>query len=823
MEKWFDSTVYMQNKLTQMQATDPAYTMSDLVAAFAAAGFVGEEGYFNHFMQFGAAEEVAPNAYFNANEYYAAKAAQFYGEAFTGSELQIAQVKTLINKEGMNAWTHYQQFGSAEGVNPSNAFDAAAYCAAKAAAMGGDWTAEKIAEAIDDAGMSVLEHYLTYAGTGEGEVAAGSTFPVSDDDQVVVPSGETIVIDELDSTIAYTGSAGDDKFYLKNADTDLHPYNTLDGGEGNDTLILDGKGLGGATIRNIENLVVNGGIDADYDMSLFATSFTLNGGRAQLTNVSSQKLTTDDGTRLDIEMAAGQTSVDLTSLNRTAGELVNLKGDSLSSVKLTVDEANGVLTLADVTDTEVDTKVTDLAITATVSEAENDVANVNAEDLDELANVTVAGDGAVELTVADGDKLKAVDATANTGGVAVDLSNAENAVFSGGAGDDTLAVNGSKVAHTLGAGDDTVVIGDAAFANLAKGFSVDGGEGTDTLAMSADLATTFKTADVATNFEILMLTGNDQATQVDMDNFGDINHVIVSDPAAAGSDWAGALTLNNMDNGGILEYATDFAADVTVNVKGAGTGATDVLNVTIADDFDVDATGTLTVDDVETINITADDTDLGEDELPVEHSMKLAATNTTENNAITVNVSGDAGLVLDLAGSANITKIDASGNTGGLTVSLATFNGVTLTGSSADDNILMGIGNFITGGEGDDTFTATGAANTVAAESFSTIMDFKVGDTLAIAGMESLDKVTVTAEMTFDAAVEKALAASTDNTKAAWFEYQGNTYVVLDDAEVEDGPNNVFAAGDYIVKLNGIVDLSDAVVADDALSLPEGA
>ena len=101
MEKWFDPTVYMQNKLAQMQATDPAYTMSDLVAAFADAGFVGEEGYFQHFLQFGAAEEVAPNAYFNANEYYAAKAAQFYGEAFTGSELQIAQVKTLINKEGM--------------------------------------------------------------------------------------------------------------------------------------------------------------------------------------------------------------------------------------------------------------------------------------------------------------------------------------------------------------------------------------------------------------------------------------------------------------------------------------------------------------------------------------------------------------------------------------------------------------------------------------------------------------------------------------------------------------------------------------------------
>ena len=694
----------MQNKLAQMQATDPAYTMTQLVADFAAAGFVGEEGYFNHFMQFGAAEEVAPNAYFNANEYYAAKAAQFYGEAFTGSELQIAQVKTLINKEGMNAWTHYQQFGSAEGVNPSNAFDASDYCAAKAEAMnaagqkdpdGNDWTAESIAKAIDDAGMSVLEHYLTYAGTDEGEVAAGSTFPVSDDDQVVVPSGETIVIDELDSTIAYTGSAGDDKFYLKNNNTGLHAYNTLDGGEGNDTLILDGKDLGGATIRNIENLVVNSGNGADYDMSLFATSFTLNGGRAQLTNVGSQKLTTDGATNLDVAMAAGQTSVDLTILNRAPDADVTLQGDSLSSVKLAVDEGvNGL----DLKTAGADTNVTDLAITATVSEAENDAAQVNAEALDELANVTVAGAGAVELAVADGDKLKAVNAAENTGGVTVDLSDADNAAFTGGAGDDTLTVNGSKVAHTLGAGDDTVVVKDTAFADLAKGFSVDGGEGTDTLQMSATLAGGFKTADVATNFEILKLAGG--TGTVNMDNFGDIDHVAVA-------GMGGTLTLNNMDNGGLLEYVAAPGNDVMVNVKGADTGKTDVLNVTIADDEEVTA-GTLTVANVETINITADDTDLGEDG-PVEHTMTLTA-----GAATAVNISGDAELSLTLTGSDKITKIDASSNTGGLTVNLANINNaanafVTLTGSSADDSITMGIGNVITGGEGKDAFTATAA------------------------------------------------------------------------------------------------------------------
>ena len=82
-----------------------------------------------------------------------------------------------------------------------------------------------------------------------------------------------------------------------------------------------------------------------------------------------------------------------------------------------------------------------------------------------------------------------------------------------------------------------------------------------------------------------------------------------------------------------------------------------------------------------------------------------------------------------------------------------------------------------------------------------------------------MQKVVVTEEMAFNKAVNTALAA-VDTTKLAWFEYQGNTYVV---ADAENGKGDTFVAGDYIVKLNGIVDLSDAVVDSGVLSLPEGA
>mgnify|MGYP001096967745 CR=1 FL=1 len=496
-------------------------------------------------------------------------------------------------------------------------------------------------------------------------------------------------------------------------------------------------------------------------------------------------------------MADDQTSVELISTS-TADVTFSVSGDKLESMNLTT---TGNTTLGD-GDTNT---VKNVAITALGDAA------ITLTNLDVLENVTVTGAGAVELKTVTGESVKSVNATANTGGVTVDLSGADNAAFTGGAGDDTLTVNGSKVAHTLGAGDDTVVVKDTAFTDLAKGFSVDGGEGTDTLQMSATLADGFKTADVATNFEILQLIGG--SGTVDLDNFGDIDHV------AVGALDGATLTLNNMGNGGLLEYVDTPTQDVKVSVKGADTGKTDVLNVTIADDASV-AANRLTVANVETINITADDTDLGEDDAPVQHSMTLTADKATN-----VNISGDAALNLTLTDSNEITKIDASGNTGGLTVDLSTIDtagkyAVTLTGSSADDTITMGIGNFITGGEGDDTFTATAAgADPVAATSFSTIMDFEAGDKLEITGMATLaDKVALTAEMSFDAAVTEALKSAT-NAEAAWFEYQGNTYVVLE----ATGDDNVFGEGDYLVKLNGIVDLSDAAVDSGVLTLPEGA
>lgn len=415
--KWFDANAYMQNKLAQLKAQEPdaGWTLDRLYDAFREGGFVGAEGQYEHFVKFGAAEEVAPNAYFNADEYYAAKAKQYYEEElkqeFTGSEEQIANVKNLIKNASMNAWTHYQQFGSAEGVNPSNAFDASDYCAAKAAAMikagqkapdGTDWTAEKIAEAIDDAGMSVLEHYLTFAGTGEGEVAAGSTYPVSEDEQVVVPNpGETFTLTAgVDNLV---GTAGDDIFSAVNDDADkpvLGAFDSIDGGAGNDTLKItdtatagDGKFLFPAdfSMKSVENVTIatTGAIKIDLSANADVVSIK---GDARGSEASTVTASGNTDVALTVAGTAEATVAGGKAVSVTAGTgATSVTGDSLTSVTI---KGGGNATINN--DDVKDTAGKGTTLTSVVLDGVDANSDIKGEG---LTDVTVKGASSASRTV----------------------------------------------------------------------------------------------------------------------------------------------------------------------------------------------------------------------------------------------------------------------------------------------------------------------------------------------------------------------------------------------------------------------------------------
>lgn len=551
--KWFDADVYMQNKLAQMQASDPDYSWGDLLEAFAGAGYVGPEGYYAHFVQFGAAEDVAPNAYFDADEYYAAKAKQYYEEElkqeFTGSEYQIATVKTLINAAGYNAWTHYQQFGSAEGVNPSNAFDASDYCAAKAEAMnnagqkapdGTDWTAEKIAKAIDDAGMSVLEHYLTYAGTGEGEVAAGSTYPVSGDEQVSKP-GETFTLTTgVDNLV---GTAGDDVFSAVNDEADksvLGAFDSIDGGAGNDTLnITDTAAAKDSSfsfpadfsMKSVENVTIatTGAINIDLSDNADVVSIkgdargeavstvTASGNTdVALTVAGDAMATVSGGKAVSVTASTGGTSTtsvtgdSLTSvtikgganatIDNTAADTTTAKGTTLTSVVLDGVDGNSAIKGESLTDVTVK-GVTSASRTVTITNAKEDhsltvhVDGTGYKADGTEAQTTIVDAKATSMTVeASGEKsslsLSGSSALENltiTGDAALKL-NAELAALkaiNGSAANGALtlgALSAATVDVQTGSGNDSFTI------KATDKVTVDAGAGNDVVTLGEAIA-----------------------------------------------------------------------------------------------------------------------------------------------------------------------------------------------------------------------------------------------------------------------------------------------------------------------------------------------
>ncbi len=712
---WFDYEFYMGAKLAQMQKADPAgnWTTGKLVDAFAQNGFLGEDGAYEHFVQFGANEDVAPNADFNASEYYAAKAAQFYGvEPSAVTELDIANVKAIIAENGMNAWTHYVQYGSDEGVNPSNAFDADAYLDAKTAALvaagekqpdGSEWTPEAVQKAISDAGMTVLEHYLQYAGTGEGEVAQGVTFPVPDDQKVPAEvTGNTYVLTpDLDAIVGTNGSdviigaTQDGKGTFTSGDS-------IDGGEGVDTLKLYGvngvsKGL--QTVKNVEQLEAFAG-SGTYDVSgwegLEKASFkagtvsTLT-ANATLTDVAldgvgaDMTLTGDGIANVTVKNLDEDRSV--TVVNTTENHALNVALENASKVG-----KDGVPT----------TSVTLVDAAAEALNLASNGATVNSVTLSSLSaalkTMTVSGEADLVVDgLADVSKLESIDGSAAKGDLALGTLNDATLNVTTGSGDDTFVL-GNTATHAVtvstGEGDDEVTLGAA----LAKGSSIDlgagddvlklesaqlnkdatvnGGEGTDALVFTN--TATFNAANADLNavkgFEVLGVEDATLTVDSSLVNFDDF---LVSD--------AGKIVLTNAQDNDTVTFEAGVSTDNTITMAARNT----VLDLNLVGDDKAVANVSAMVGGATTLNISS--SGLLEEK---------ASTLTADNNVL--NLTGD-NAKLNLTGDQDLT-LKLTGDTKGFTVDATGFEAkLDVTGSDSQDTIKLGAeGGTVTASNGHD-------------------------------------------------------------------------------------------------------------------------
>lgn len=501
----FDATYYQTNRPDVYNA---------FVATQGNTGLTWAQFAQNHYNTFGRFEGSNPTASFDTN---------FYLTAYPD-----------VAAAGVNPFDHFLTFGSLEDRQPfsgfpnsTNGFDATAYAAAN----------PDLAAAGITSNAALYQHFAIF-GQFEGRPAAptvntpntGSTFTLTTDtDNIVGTAGDDII---NAPSVASGGVAGQPT---------LNPLDTIDGGLGTDTLLLETPGLLTGTISNVENLTflgagtVNGNGAADVGnfsgtVTLQQTTDTL----VNFTNVTGQTVAADrvaDATVLDVDMAAAQTSASFNSTSPVGDTTFRVDGAALTDVALT---ANGTatgksVTIQDTTGPSGDDTIKNASVDASAATT----VNVNSTVLE---TVTTTGLGAVTLG-AGTSASKTIDASANGGGTTVSATMQAGASFTGGAGKDTITVDNTNTkAQSMGAGDDTVNMLNSSFGALG---TADGGDGTDTLGMTsanaatASAGTTFE--GTISNFEVVSLgaTAGGAADTVNLANLDDISMVKTAGTAAA--------------------------------------------------------------------------------------------------------------------------------------------------------------------------------------------------------------------------------------------------------------------------------------------------
>lgn len=609
-----------------------------------------------------------------------------------------------------------------------------------------------------------------------------------------------------------------------------------------------------------------------------------------------QSVVTSGGTTVDITTTAVGTAADTLKSVSVSGNTgaVNVQSDALTSLSVANTNQNVTVSAA------AGTRQLDLTLNkVTGGNFRDDTATtvaVTTAGADKIAGVTITtdaatavnffGHNATSVTLADTGNNAAVvtsiSAAEHTGGVTVLSDLGTGIAFTGSAAADAISVGATTKAIEMGAGNDKVTLSSA---TLGSGGSINGGEGTDTLVLSAANAVTAsggKTfAAVVKGFDVLELgiNGSDTAV-VNLTNLND------TDKNAFGKVTLGAnthsLEISGLLSGNTVEFTGAISATKTTKLSLADTtGTADVLNVGITTNNAAIDVRTVEASGVETINFVLDDkatTPAG-----IKHTAAL-----TDAAAKTITVSGDAGLALSFTGTA-LTTFDASGVTkgavefttaalaneatikGGAGANTITFSAATkavtytggagvddITAVNANDNVIntaggadivkLGSGkNTVDLGAGDDTITlganlnvvTLGAGNdivkaaiTTNGNTYSTLNDFVKGDTISFvdASVATIANGTVGAAVTLgttaafadflNAAAAGFLGdAANSNTNDAslvkWFQFGGDTYVVLDNSDANTFQNGV----DSIVKLVGTIDLSKATLTGEVLSL----
>mgnify|MGYP000415709511 CR=1 FL=1 len=483
-----------------------------------------------------------------------------------------------------------------------------------------------ISSVTSDAATVTAAKAAVAAGTAVSGTSTGQTFSLTTGTDVLSgTNGNDTFVGVSDDVTSITVNQG------QPVTETFGGLDSLDGGAGKDTLVLTNSAGTmnldtSVTVKNIETLqLTSADDDVTADVSNWtgltsvvvdnrdAAEGTVVTTKANATSVSVKGGTTaaNATTTTITDSATGTTKDTLASVsvdNVVGTGTLAISSDALTSLNVSNNATNNTIAVTAAAGTRELTlglnKVTDGAIqdnTATTVNVAATGANSSNVDLSATSAkaINFSGDKTVSIDIGNAAAQAAnlVITSTNSAGVTLATNALDTDVtFTGGAGKDTVTVGATTKTIDMGAGDDTVV----ATAALGTGGKLVGGEGTDTLSMTAAVAQTL--SDTATfegvvdGFEKVALgqVAANTSNTVNLANLDDISYVTSAGTAAGGTAEQSTFTFPTLSAGTSItvagrtvtatsgdatptQVATAFASGTsagTLTVSGALSGVT---------------------------------------------------------------------------------------------------------------------------------------------------------------------------------------------------------------------------------------------------------
>lgn len=643
----------------------------------------------------------------------------------------------------------------------------------------------------------------------------------------------------MDNIIGTAGNDTIDGIAGGGATNTFGGLDVINGGAGNDTLVLTNAAgtmtlATSVTVSNIENLSLR---SAQNAITADVQSWTglQNVNVEQLGNAAAVTVTTKSNAT-SVNVTAGTTATGFGARTVTINDngSAATTADTLASVSVTgakgaITVGSDALTSLTLVDSTVAANVTNTTVghtlnvtankqsgAAGVTDAAATTVNVTATGANSTAfAVTAAAADAINFA---GDKnltatlsaqkagLKITSATEGTLVIATALNN--DVTFTGGAGKETITIsNANTKATAMGAGDDVVnVVG----AVLGANGTIDGGDGVDTIAMSAADAAALSALTPAdtyekriSNFEKVGL-GQVAAfanNTVNLANLDDISYVVSAGTAAGtGSAEVATVTFNGLLSGQSVTI-TDGVKTQTV------TAAADMTAAQVADAFNTGFAAD-SLDDTYTVSVAGNVATLTASGVGNQANVTSTVANSTVTNLGTAVTAAGSAAVTAVA---EVATVGVSGLIAGEAVTVTSAGGLrTVTATAINETASTAFTDVVTTGAGGSDVTVVVNGVTVSlADSVSAVTYTGAEIAAAIANGSTTTAgggtITITGTLNGYTATATGAAVTFNATTLASnvtdITITGDAYVVAPTVTITQGSNGNLTAGQVAAAL----------------------